>query len=52
MRIFPWTLWKMIPKPVKTGEFIGYDNCAPDDAMVITQIRRRLDQADSRFHAL
>ena len=36
-------------KPVKTGEFLTYENCVPDDSMVITQIRRRLDQSDGRF---
>ncbi|PBB87331.1 MULTISPECIES: homoserine dehydrogenase [unclassified Mesorhizobium] len=36
-------------KPVKAGDFLTYENCVPDDSMVITQIRRRLDQADGRF---
>ena len=36
-------------KPVKAGEFISYDNCVPDDGMVITQIRRRLDQSDGQY---
>jgi predicted homoserine dehydrogenase-like protein len=36
-------------KPIKAGEFLTYENCAPDESLVITQIRRRLDQADSRF---
>ena len=39
-------------KPVKAGERLSYDNCAPDESLVVTQIRRRLDQADARFHAL
>jgi len=39
-------------KPVKAGERLTYDNCAPDESLVVTQIRRRLDQADARFHAL
>ena len=38
-----------VVKPVKTGDFLTYDNCVPDDSMVITQIRRRLDQSDGRF---
>jgi len=38
-----------VVKPVKTGEFLTYENCVPDDSMVITQIRRRLDQSDGRF---
>jgi len=39
---------KMV-KPLKAGEILTYDNCVPDDSMVITQIRRRLDQSDGRF---
>jgi predicted homoserine dehydrogenase-like protein len=38
-----------IIKPLNAGEILTYDNCVPDDSMVITQIRRRLDQADGRF---
>jgi predicted homoserine dehydrogenase-like protein len=38
-----------VVKPIKTGDFLTYDNCVPDDSMVITQIRRRLDQSDGRF---
>ncbi len=36
-------------KPIKAGEKLTYDNCAPDDTMVITQIRRRLDESDARY---
>jgi predicted homoserine dehydrogenase-like protein len=36
-------------RPLKTGEFLTYENCVPDDSMIITQIRKRLDQADGRF---
>jgi predicted homoserine dehydrogenase-like protein len=36
-------------KPLKAGEFLTYENCVPDDNMVITQIRKRLDQRDSQF---
>ncbi len=39
-------------KPVKAGERLSYDNCAPDESLIVTQIRRRLDQSDARFHAL
>jgi len=39
-------------KPVKAGEPLTYDNCAPDDSFVVTQIRRRLDQSDGRFASL
>jgi predicted homoserine dehydrogenase-like protein len=38
-----------VVKPVKAGEPLTYDNCVPDDSLVITQIRRRLDQSDSVF---
>jgi predicted homoserine dehydrogenase-like protein len=41
-----------VVKPVKKGERITYDNCVPDESLIVTQIRRRLDQTDSRFHAL
>ncbi len=37
---------------MKAGERLTYDNCLPDDAMIVTQIRKRLDQSDARFHAL
>ncbi len=36
-------------KPVKAGHYLTYDNCVPDDSLVVTQIRKRLDQADARF---
>jgi predicted homoserine dehydrogenase-like protein len=39
-------------KPVKAGEQLTYGNCAPDDSLIVTQIRRRLDQADTRFHRI
>jgi len=38
-------------RPIKAGEFLTYENCAPDESLVITQIRRRLDQADGRFRS-
>jgi predicted homoserine dehydrogenase-like protein len=38
-------------KPIKKGERLTYDNCAPDDELVVTQIRRRMDQADSVYLA-
>lgn len=41
-----------VVKPVKAGERLTYDNCVPDGSLIVTQIRRRLDQADTRFHAL
>ena len=36
-------------KPIKAGEALTYDNCTPDDSMVVTQIRQRLDQSDAQF---
>ncbi len=36
-------------KPIKAGEQLTYENCAPDDSLVVTQIRRQLDQMDGRF---
>jgi predicted homoserine dehydrogenase-like protein len=40
-----------IVKPVRRGEYLTYENCVPDDSLIVTQIRRRLDQADARFAA-
>ncbi len=40
-----------IVQPVKAGEKLTYRNCAPDDSLIVTQIRKRLDQADARFVA-
>lgn len=40
-----------VVKPVKAGSYLTYENCVPDDSLAITQIRRRLDQADARFLA-
>jgi predicted homoserine dehydrogenase-like protein len=36
-------------RPIKAGEQLTYENCAPDDSFIVTQIRRRLDEADARF---
>ena len=38
-----------VVKPIKAGELITYDNCVPDDTLIITQLRRQLDEADARF---
>jgi predicted homoserine dehydrogenase-like protein len=38
-----------VVKPIKAGEKLTYDNCTPDDGLVVTQIRKRLDQSDARF---
>lgn len=40
-----------VTKPVKAGERIAYDNATPDDGLVVTQIRRRLDQSDAQHLA-
>ena len=40
-----------VTKPVKAGERIAYDNATPDDSLVVTQIRRRLDQSDAQHLA-
>ena len=36
-------------KPIKLGERLSYENCAPDDSLIVTQIRRRLDLADAVY---
>ena len=36
-------------KPIKAGEALTYENSEPDDSLIITQIRRRLDQSDGKF---
>lgn len=36
-------------KPIKAGEALTYENSQPDDSLIITQIRRRLDQSDGSF---
>ena len=38
-----------VTQTIKRGEKLTYANCAPDDSLIVTQIRRRLDQADARF---
>ena len=38
-----------VTRPIKAGEHLTYGNCEPDDSFVVTQIRRRLDQADGEF---
>ncbi len=35
--------------PVRSGEYLTYDNCIPDGSLIVTQIRKRLDQTDARF---
>ncbi|GGH16274.1 homoserine dehydrogenase [Alsobacter metallidurans] len=38
-----------VTRAVKTGERLTSENCAPDETMVITQVRRQLDEADRSF---
>ncbi len=38
-----------VVKPVKAGEWLTYDNCVPDDALIVTQIRKRLDRRTRSF---
>jgi predicted homoserine dehydrogenase-like protein len=38
-----------VTRPIKAGEHLTYANCEPDESFVVTQIRRRLDQADGEF---
>jgi predicted homoserine dehydrogenase-like protein len=39
-------------KDIRPGEKLTYENCAPDESFVITQLKRRLDQADGRHMVL
>ncbi len=41
-----------IVKPVKAGDYLTYGNCVPDDSLIVTQIRKRLDQDDAHLHTL
>ena len=36
---------------VRVGECLAYKNCAPDESVVATQIRRRIDQLDAQYVA-
>ncbi|HEY9212143.1 MAG TPA: homoserine dehydrogenase [Ancylobacter sp.] len=38
-------------RPIKAGEQLTYENCAPNEALIVTQMRRRLDQADAQYLA-
>ncbi|GLK85313.1 NAD(P)H-dependent oxidoreductase [Ancylobacter defluvii] len=38
-------------RPIRAGERLSYENCAPDEALVVTQMRRRLDQSDAQYLA-
>jgi predicted homoserine dehydrogenase-like protein len=42
----------VVTKPVKAGALLTYDNCAPDESLLVTQLRRQLDaDDDARFGA-
>ena len=36
-------------QPVKAGEMLTYKNCNPDESLIITDIRKKLDKQDTRF---
>ncbi|MDX7952096.1 homoserine dehydrogenase [Lichenihabitans sp. Uapishka_5] len=38
-----------VTQPIRAGEKLTYANCTPDDSLIVTQIRKRLDQSDARF---
>ena len=38
-----------VSRPIKAGQPLTYDACTPDDSMLVTQIRQRLDQSDAQF---
>jgi predicted homoserine dehydrogenase-like protein len=41
-----------VTRPIKAGAMLTYHNATPDEQLIVTQIRRRLDQADARTHTL
>jgi predicted homoserine dehydrogenase-like protein len=40
-----------VSRPVNAGEYLTSANCVPDNTLVITQIRQRLEQSDAQFLA-
>ena len=40
-----------VVKPVRIGELLTHDNCAPDESLLVTRMRAELDVADGRFAA-
>lgn len=38
-----------VQQRVKRGSYLTYANCAADDALTLTRIRAKLDEADTRF---
>lgn len=39
----------VVNRPIKAGERLTYENSTPCDDFIVTKIRQRMDQADSRF---
>lgn len=39
----------VVTKPIKAGDIITYANSVPDEDLIITQIRHKLDAADAHF---
>ena len=39
----------VVNRPIKAGERLTYENCTPCGDFIVTQIRQRMDQADSQF---
>ncbi|MDX1731764.1 MAG: homoserine dehydrogenase, partial [Aurantimonas coralicida] len=38
-------------QPIRAGELLTHDNCAPDESLLVTRMRAELDAADGRFAA-
>ncbi|MEM7464657.1 MAG: homoserine dehydrogenase, partial [Pseudomonadota bacterium] len=39
----------IINEPVKEGEMLTYKNCTTDESLIITKLRRQLDQLDGQL---
>ncbi len=39
----------IINEPVKEGDMLTYKNCTPDESLIITKLRRQLDQLDGQL---
>ena len=37
-----------VTKPIKAGDLLTYENCQPDESLIITKIRHQLDQSDAK----
>ena len=40
-----------VTRPIRKGEMLTYENCAVDETLTITRLRRELDRADERSFA-